>query len=233
MRLAIVNKSDAATITASSTAGGLVAANLKTPYKTQVWRSTGVTATLTVQWGSPQIIGVVSLPYCSLSTAATVRVRGYVYSADATPDFDTGVNIAVPGPGLGVMDWGNSALGVNGYSEGNYNTCVLWVPVGSYEKLVIDIDDTYNPLGYIEAGRLFCSNYHEFRYNAEYGSNISSTDTDRQFRNEAGDLLTDRGISYKTMTVNLGMLNEVDKQTVFRAMKTAKKLKPKLLSAGE
>ena len=233
MRLALNNKSDTATLTASSQAGSLVVGNLKTTYKAQVWRSVGPTASLTVRWSVGQIISVVALPYCSLSAAATIRIRGYTYDSDTSPAFDTGAVVAIPPVPLGSMDWGNQALGANAYATGGYATCVVWVPVNSYEKLVIDIDDTLNPVGYVEAGRLFCSNYHEFEYNAEYGSSVSVGDTDKQFRNEAGDLLSDKGSTYKTMTVNLGLIPEEDKQAVLGALRAATRAKPILVYAAE
>jgi NADH:ubiquinone oxidoreductase subunit 5 (subunit L)/multisubunit Na+/H+ antiporter MnhA subunit len=42
--------------------------------------------------------------------------------------------------------------------------------VGSYEKIVIDLDDSLNPLGFIEAGRLFISSHYEFQLNADWGA---------------------------------------------------------------
>jgi len=59
VRIAYINKSDTATITASSEAAGLVASNLKTNYKTEIWRSTGTSATLTVVWPAGKQVSVV------------------------------------------------------------------------------------------------------------------------------------------------------------------------------
>ena len=232
MRLALNNKSDTATLTASSTAGTLVVGNLKTIYKSQVWRSTGPTASLTVVWPVAQQISVVAFPFCSFSSSATIRVRGYTNSADTVPAVDTGVQLAIPPLPMGSFDWGGQPLGVNAYSTGGYATCVVWLTLGAYAKLEIDIDDTFNPLGYVEAGRLFCSSYHQFEYCADYGSSISMSDADQQFRNMAGDLLTDKGATYKTLSVNLANLGEGDKLAVLGALRAATKARPVLVCAA-
>ena len=71
------NAADRATLSASTTAGSLVVANLKTDYKSDVYRSTGTTATITATWTSNETIGVVVLPFCNLTATATIRVKLY------------------------------------------------------------------------------------------------------------------------------------------------------------
>lgn len=230
MRIAYVNKSDSATITASSSAGSLVAANLKTIYKSQVWRSTGLTATLTVVWPEGKQVSVVCLPFCNLSASATVRIRGYTLATDASPAYDSGTVVAIPPQPLGEWPWGSVTLGVNSFAVGRYSTMVKWVPVGAFEKIVIDLVDSLNTAGYIEAGRLFISSYYQFELNSDYGSAALFTDSSTTYRNDANDLLTDRGNVFKTLTIPLPNMRAQDRAQVSNILKLASANFPVLVS---
>lgn len=65
----------AASLIASSAAGGLVAAQLAEDRKSSVWRGTGKTERLTVRWDDAEEVGAVALPFCNLSPTARIRVR--------------------------------------------------------------------------------------------------------------------------------------------------------------
>lgn len=230
MRVAYVNKSDTATLTASSQAGSLVVSNLKTIYKSQVWRSTANTASITITWPAGNQVSVVSLPFSSLSSAATVRITCFTNASDSVPAYDSGIEVAIPPIPLTVWPWGSVPLGVNSYVMGQTSTMVKWVPVGSYEKIVIELDDSLNTLGYIEAGRLFVSNHYEFVNNASFGSSVSMIDDSRNFRNDAKDLITDRGIVYKTMSVSLDAMRQADRTFLSNILKMSSASFPVLLS---
>ena len=75
MRIVYDNAADRATVTASSTAGALVVANLLTDRKSDVWRATGPAASIYAAWPAAEAIQAVALPFCNLSPAATMRVR--------------------------------------------------------------------------------------------------------------------------------------------------------------
>ena len=75
MRILYDNAADRATVTASSTAGALVAANLLTDRKSEVWRATGSTASIYAVWPSGATMQAVALPFCNLSPTAMLRVR--------------------------------------------------------------------------------------------------------------------------------------------------------------
>jgi len=75
MRIVYDNAADRATVTASSTAGALVVANLLTDRKSDVWRATGPAASIYAAWPAAETIQAVALPFCNLSPTATMRVR--------------------------------------------------------------------------------------------------------------------------------------------------------------
>lgn len=230
MRLAYVNKSDTAVLTASSTSGSLSVDNLKSHYKSEVWRSTSTTASIEIQWVGGKQISVVALPFCSLSSSAMVRVTAFTNAGDLVPAFDSGSVVAIPPIALTEWPWGSSTLGVNSYAYGMKSVMVKWIPVGSYEKIVIEIDDSLNPLGYIEAGRLFCSSHYEFNTNPDFGASTGLTDNSTFYRNDASDLLTDRGITFKTMTLQLSSMRQADRTFFSNILKMSSSSFPVLLS---
>lgn len=230
MRVAYVNKSDSANLVASSAVGGLVVSNLKTNYKTEVWRSASPNATLTITWPAGKIVSVVALPFCSLSSAATVRIKAYTLSSDTNPAYDSGVVVAIPPVPLTEWPWGSSTLGVNSYAFGNKSTMVKWIPEGSYAKIEIILSDALNPLGYIEAGRLFISSYYEFQINADWGAQAGVTDSSTQYRNDASDLLTDRSFQFKTLSFSLSSLKPLDRNQLSNIFKVAALSGPVLVS---
>lgn len=65
----------AVSLVASTTAGGLVAANLASDKKSSVHRAAGMAVTYTATWAEAEPIGCVALPFCNLSPTAQMRVR--------------------------------------------------------------------------------------------------------------------------------------------------------------
>jgi len=126
MRILYDNAADRATVTASTTAGTLVAANLKTDIKSSVWRSTAIPAAITLIWDDPEVCNAVVLPFCNLTSTATIRARGYTNASDPSPAIDTGALPACAYAPLGMWDWGIDALGVNAYSYGGGTYALTW-----------------------------------------------------------------------------------------------------------
>ncbi len=217
-RIIYDNKADIATLAASSTAGGLVVANMLTDLKSDVWRSTSTTASITLTWASACIIGGVALPFTNLSSAATIRVRGYTNAGDPTPVFDTGTILACPPLALTLWGWGTLPLGVNAFTYGGAAYGDAWTPITSVKQVVIDLDDTTNPAGYIEVGRLVAGSYWEGSKGADYGAGSTPVDTSTQLRNDAGDLMTDRGTMHKKQTVPLTTLSPTERQTLWNIL---------------
>lgn len=230
MRVAYINKSDEATLEASSIAGTLVVDNLKSNYKTEVWRSVGKTAIITATWPTGKQISVVALPFCSLSSSSTIKIRCFTLASDIVPAYDSGVGLALPPIPLTEWPWGSTTLGVNSYAFGAKSTLVKWIPVGSYEKIIIDLDDSLNTINYIEAGRLFISSHYEFVINADFGATAGIQDTSNTYRNESSDLLTDRGSVYKTMDISLSSMRNQDRTFLSNILKKSSKSFPVLLS---
>jgi len=220
LRILYNNSADqASSLVASSTAGGLVASNLLTDIKSQVWRSTSTTATLTLQWAAGKLLGLVALPFCNFSASATIRVQLYTEPADVTPVLDTGVQPAAAYTPLGLWNWGYVPMGVNAYSYSGATYAVIWFTVTSAKKCVITLDDSTNTLGYLEASRLVAGSYWEAEVNPDWGASLGVTDRTENFRNDAGDLLSDRGSIHKSLNLPLSQMTTADRAAIFNILR--------------
>lgn len=202
----------ASSITASSTAGSLVASNLLSDIKSAVWRATGTSATLTVNWASGETIAGIAIPFCNLTSLATIRVRGYTNVGDASPIFDSGSVLACPAIALGLWGWGSDSLGVNAFSYGGGSYGRVWINnPATVKQLVLDISDPTNTAGYIEGSRLIAGDYWEPKIGVEQGATMTVVDTSKHFRNDAGDQMTDKGTRHRKQTLNLPYLDANDR----------------------
>lgn len=219
LRVVYDNAADRATLSASSEAGNLVVSNLLTNYKAEVWRSTGTSATVTLTWDASEFVGMIALPFCNLTSAATFRVRGYTHATDSTPAFDTGAAVAAAGTSLEDLGWGSQPLGANAYAFSARAYGVAWFAIVPVEKIILDITDTSNPLGYLEASRIVAGAYWTPDNNADYGADLGLADTSKQERSDAGDLHTDRGMMHKTLSFNLGLMTAQDRNSFWNIIK--------------
>ena len=231
LRIIYDNAADRAMLSASSTAGTMSADRLLTDIKADVWRSAGTSATLTATWTKPEIVAGVFLPFCNLSAQATIRARGYARAGDQLPMFDTGAVEACPAPVLGLWGWGSQPLGSNAYAYGGGTYGRVWIAEpGAVQQLVIDVSDTGNKAGYIEAGRLVCGAYWEPADNADYGAPVRAVDTSKHYRTDAGDLVTDIGTRHRTQSIDLSALNPADRATLWDIMSGNGMARPVLFS---
>ncbi len=213
LRIIYDNAIDRSTIVASSTAGSLIASNIKNDKKSKIWRSTSTSATLTVTWSSSEIISGVALPFCNLTATATLRIRGYTEAGDSVPVVDTGAINPVLVQPLGSWDWGAVPLGVNAYSYSGGTYGIKWLDnYYSIKKLVLDIVDTANTSGYIECSKIVAGSAWSPIYNTGFGMNSTNVDTSVRNRSEAGDLITTRNPRYKSLSFDLSWMQTIDRQ---------------------
>jgi hypothetical protein len=207
LRVVYNNSADRATLSATAGVGTLVAANLLTDIKSEVWRTAGTSATITLTWTNAELVGCVALPFCNLTSTATIRVRGYTNAADASPVVDTGTKLACP-VGTGVVP-----AGVNSYAYAGASYATAWLAQTSVKKIVIDLVDTANT--YIEAARVVAGAYWTPVNNAEYGVQLTMVDTSRHERSDAGDLRTERGYMNKKINLDLSVMPAEDRNVIW------------------
>lgn len=217
-RMIYDNAANRATLAVSSVASAALGApNLTTDIKSQVWRTNATTTgVITATWAAAELIGGVMLPFTNLTASATIQVQAYTNAADATPVYDSSAVAACAAVPLGLMAWGSDILGVNAYSYGGLSYARHWFPAHiAVKKVVITVIDTVNPSGYIEIGRLVTGRFWEGERQADYGAALTPVDTTKNFRNDAGDLMSDIGPRHRKLTFSMSNLSQTERKTLF------------------
>lgn len=238
LRIVYNNAADRATVVASTTAGSLVAGNLQSNLKSEIWRSTATTATLTLTWATTETVACVALPFCNLTSSATIRVQCYTNTGDVTAVRDTGAVQACPasasyGNDYGVTGSANSFIrgGVNTFAFGGGAYADVWFTATPVKKIVITLTDASNPDGYIEAAKLVVGTYWTPERNVEYDSpKVSFQDDSKHERTDAGDLMTDRGVMYRKLSFDLSVMSNADRDAVWRILRSNGMYKPLFVS---
>ena len=225
LRIIYNNAADrATTLTASTTSGTLVAANMQSDIKGKVHRSTGLSVTYTLTWTNAETVGGIVLPCTNLSSAATIRVRLYSDTAGTTliSGGDSGTISA--GGSLPILWDQTQPINANTFAYGGYTKAAVWFATQytTVRRCVIDLVDTAaNTAGYIDCSRLVIGQYWEPIFNAENGINAELVDTSQVTRSEAGDLIADRNIIHERLSFNFALLPESDRITLTRIIKMA------------
>ena len=189
--------SDAATLTASSTAAALVAANMQRSKKAAVWRSMGTTATVTARWSAAVEVDSFALGWSNLTPGATITIRLFALADDADPvrvvgaatDADIGAGVA---------------------------QAQAWFSKISIEKAEIEFSDESNAEGFIEISRLALGRYYEMAYNPRYGSMLGFVDRSKSSRAESGDVRIDWQGAYRTLNIDFGFIRATDAEFLSR-----------------
>lgn len=216
LRVIYQNLADTATITASPGASGVtLVTNMQKDAKSLVYRASGTSSTLTVNLASAQIVGGVILPFCNLTSTATIRVQGFsTANGTGTQVFDTGVINACPYQPLGMWAWGSIPLGLNMYAYGGATYGRAWLANNmqtSCLSLLITVSDTANTNGYLEFSRLVIGAYWSPKYNTGFGLSTTPKDMSEHSRSESGDIITNRGARYNTLNFDLKYMDAADR----------------------
>jgi hypothetical protein len=207
-------------LTASTTSGTLVAANLLTELKGQVHRSTGTSVTYTARWTANQRVGCVALPCTNLTATATMRVRLFSDTNATVLVSDSGTGIAVPGFNLDPKLW-PTARNANSFAFGGGVKAVRWFTAQptNIRAVVIDLVDTNNPAGYIDCSRLVIGDYWSPTYNIQNGVQLEVVDNSETSRRDSGDLVTDRSFVYDNLSFDFSLLTDTDKNNLLRIVR--------------
>jgi hypothetical protein len=181
--IAYTNLADAATLTASSQALTMPAANVQSAHVGRRWRSLSATSEiLTFQWSSDQTID-------------TLAVFGTTMTAAGTVQFTLKDSLA------NVLD-SSSALVVDSNFDSNIR--LLGAPITNVRFLVITFSDP--SASYIEAGRVFAGARSSFGTNFSYGWQYGWTDRSIRSKTRGGQTLIFRDNSFRTLDVSFNFL---------------------------
>lgn len=214
------NAANRSTLAASTTAGALAVGNLLTDVKSDVWRATGTAATLTMTWPAAETVSAFVLPFCNFSAVATIRVRGYTDATGNTLLFDTGAQLACPAPAIKLRGW-SAAQAASAYAYGGGACARVWFASAAVQRLVVDIADTVNLQGYLEAARLVVgATWSPSRTIADAPWTL--VDLGTHYRTDAGDLLTDAGTVHKKLPLNFGRLLPSDRAALVGMLRSSR-----------
>lgn len=190
-RIVMDNAADRASVSASSTAGSLVAANMLTNDPELVWRATGKSATLTLTWSTAETISAVVIGWTNLTSQASVTVRAFTNTGDSTPVAQV---TASPGSAIATLRSDVQAW--------------LQSPV-SARKVEIVISDATNSAN-VEAGRIVAGTHHETEYNPGYGASIAFVDKSIVTRTESGGVRRDPATIHRVLSVQFNYMKNSD-----------------------
>jgi hypothetical protein len=206
-------------VAASSTAGAFWPSNLQAERKSQFWRGNTKSETITLTWPSAEIVSMVAL-FGNFSPSNTIRVRGYSDSAGNTPVLDTGVQLACPAPAVSVLGW-TAAASMSAYAHGGGTMARIYFAEVSVQRLVIDLVDTANLQGYLEAAYLVTGRYWSPQY-AVSGLSVTPVDDTTTTRTGAGDATSQVGTTALKVAIDLESLNPADRSKMMRMLRNSR-----------
>jgi hypothetical protein len=211
------NRIDAATLSGGSWVATLPLANLKNRTLAKLARSTDDAVASTkfdIDLGAPRFVRLVALVNHNISLAGLVRLRGSDDAAFATTVHDSGWVEAWPVVyPLGSFVWGDPRTWTGKYTAeeiaGYTLTLPLLVPAATLARYWrVEIDDTANPAGYLQLGRVMIADGWQPAHNMSYGaSHAWETDTEVQ-RAKSGAEYFDRRAPRRVARFSLDWMGE-------------------------
>lgn len=167
-------------------------------------------------WGCQVEQGYMTSYYPTTTSAAT-RPAGYIDSWQSYSS-DTGVQLACPAPAV-VPRGFTATQAASAYAFGGGATARAWLPapIQAY-GVAVDIVDTSNLQGYLEAAFLVAGPYWESATNFDYGASAQPVDTSKSSRNDAGDQITDIGTISSRLKIPMSNLGAADQTSLWNAM---------------
>lgn len=230
LRILWDNAADRAAVVASSTAGGLGVANLRTERKGEVHRSVGTSVTYTLTWAAGLVLSGAVIPACNLTADATMRVQGWDAEAGGAQVLDTGSVLACPGQTLTAADWGLPVTAAM-FGLGAASKAAAWFgETAGIRRLQVDLSDPGNPAGFLDCARLVVGRYWSPASNASFGARFGLADPSDVIRTDAGGLCVDRSPFRESLTFGMDEMSGGDRAALGRITRFAGGFKPVLVS---
>lgn len=217
MIISSTNYSDEATsISADSEVATLPVENLQDRQLVKVYRSDGDTdVKIDVDFGQGRIIDFVALIRHNISQTGTIRWRLSNAADFATTQYDSGTVDAWPVvEEFGTLPWGVFSWGgrINPEVAAQYQIssfAVLDNPVQA-RYLRINISDSNNADGYIEAGRLIAGPAYRPSTNYGFGVEVQFVDESRIVKSRGGQTFVDEVERFRRIRFELQNLPEAE-----------------------
>lgn len=209
MRFIAPDLTQTATLSGGTT--GYTAANLATVLRAETLRTSGVSAqTVTATWPANQTVSAVALCRHNLTSAATWRVQLYSDTGLTTQIYDSGFVTALISTDPGAFD------AVDAASFAVLRNSVLWFAAQTTVRgLKVTLTDAANPVGYLEAARLFVGVYTDVR-NPAWDYEIAWDDPTTQARTLGRSLLSqNNGDRTRSFPFQMAMMPVATRNFIF------------------
>jgi hypothetical protein len=169
-------------------------------------------------WGAQLEVGASPSSYYPTTSAAATRPLGYIDSWQSYA-YDSGAVLACPAPAITLRGF-TAAQAASAYAFGGGTAARAWLPSAQQAYgLAVDIVDTGNAAGYIEAAFLVAGAYWEAATNFDYGASAQLVDSTKNARSDAGDLISDAGTMSKKVSLPLSKLSAADRTTLWSILR--------------
>lgn len=194
----------------------------------RVWRAAGSTATLTLTWPASEWISGIALIRHNLTVHARWRLTGWlsgavVWSQDWAP--------AAPAQGLGQLAWGVEPVGVNAATSQAAPMATAWLaePV-LVDRLVIELDDIGNTVGYLQAARLVAGMHWSPDVGTVYGVKMRRATAGKRTDTDSGQVLSSRGARYRELVFQMPALTAAERTQMWTHIESIADDKPVLVA---
>jgi hypothetical protein len=224
-RIISSNAADRATLTASSTAGVLVASNMQNNKTSSVYRSAAGVTTITITGtmsAAESASGAALLG--NFSPTAAIRVQLYDATSGGTMVLDTNTlqpgALACPAPVIRLEGW-TAAQSASAYAYGGGAIARIWFALTPFLRFVITITDTSNLQGCIEVPRAYVGAYWEPSHNP---STLSATDVDSTIfgESDSGDAIVQAGTIKRKVPISFEFLPASDRTILANMLRNSR-----------
>lgn len=219
-RLIFPNVADDATLISSpAEVAALPVENLQVQTRGDVWRSNGVISAQHILGDlvGYQPVSALALVRHNLTATATYRLRLYDGAGQTgTTLYDSGTVMT----GGTLQGWGEFVWGVDPWGSATLEDwpvpyLAVWFAAVTALSFDLELTDTGNPDGYLQAARLVLGDTFEPAHNMAYGLEIAWREQSKQVRTEGGTLRTDEREAYRRIGFALGVLSVAERATLF------------------
>ncbi len=226
VRIIFPNVADDATLTCSpAEVVALPVANLQDQTRGKLWRSNSVISAQHIlgDLSGYQNCSALALVRHNMTATGTYRLRLYDQVGQAgTLLYDSG-SVTLGGTilGWGAFEWGADPWGSASLQDWPVPYFVIWFATVNALSFDLELTDTANPDGYLQAARLVIGHYFEPESNAGAGLEMAWMEQSKQVRTEGGTLRTDEREPYRRFGLTLPRLTATERTTLLDRLRRA------------
>ena len=210
LRLVATNAVDAATLSSSDFTATLPVGNLQLEGRARVARTVNASGTKTINgnFAGATLCSALVLYGHNLSGTATWRLRLYNgTNQTGSVVYDSTTLTPQTVVGWGAFQWGVESWGSYIFRDWEQPFYSLFFSDVYAVSFRLELVDTVNPSGYLQANRLIIGRYLSPYFNAAYGLALNWDTNSQQRRTLGGSVRTDRRATFRRLAFDLETLD--------------------------